>query len=524
MHIELLWLDLMVVVAYIITLLAIGFWVSFKKGHTDDLFLAGRTLGWPNVGLSIFGTNVTPSMLLTSCGVAYSTGMVASNFEWMAWIYLFLLGMVFIPHYMNTRICTMPEFLSYRFDESCRTFLSWYMVVATAVIWLAEPLFIGGLLLSQITGWEYFWCVLLLTVIATSFTVAGGLAAVVITDSFQSILLIGASIALTVIGFYKIGSLEKVVNSVPGDYWVLFRPHNDASYPWHAIVLGYPVIGIWFWCTDQTIVQRVLGARNITQGQLGSIFAAFLKVLSPLIFFLPGIFCRILHPELSDPDSAYVKMVAEYLPTGMVGLIIAVLIAALISTLDSGLNSLSTVFTLDIYVKKFRPNADAKERIRLGRIVTVLAAVVGTCFALLLAQVKDKGLDLFSILMAMLCFFAPPLSAVFTVGVLWRRATKTAALFTLIFGSIFCGGIGICYMIWPLWVHWPHFMLLSFYLFAILTILMIIISLFTEAPDAAHTLPTLRQTYANQGHTSKVVWWLWGLLTVIMVAIYIVFN
>ena len=521
-QIDLHWLDFTVIGVYIALLLAIGFWVSFKKGHSDDLFLAGRTLGWPNIGLSIFGTNVNPSMLLTSCGIAYTTGMVASNFEWLAWIFLFMLAMLFIPHYLNTKVCTMPEFMSRRFSPGCRTFLSWYVVFSTLVMWIGETLFIGGLLLGQITGWPFWICVLVLTVIATSFTVAGGLAAVVITDSFQSILMIGASAALTIIGLYKVGSLDKLINSVPSDYWLLFRPAGDPEYPWHAILLGYPVMGIWFWCTDQTIVQRVLGARDIRQGQLGSIFAGFLKVIAPLIFFLPGILCKVLHPDLADPEMAYVTMVEQYMPIGMVGLIIAVLIAALISTLDSGLNSLSTVFTLDIYLKK-RPDATAKERIWLGRVVTVAAALIGIFFAFALRSIVD--MNLFSMLQALLAFLAPPLAVVFLLGVIWKRATSRAALVTLIVGCISSVSIGVCYLAkWPSADFYPHFLLLSFYIFAALAVLMVVVSLFTEAPDPAKALSSLKDAYGKGEKSSKLVWILWGVLAAVMVVIYLIFN
>ena len=362
----------------------------------------------------------------------------------------------------------------------------------------------------------------MLTVIATSFKVAGVLAAVVITDSFQSILMIGASAALTIIGLYKVGGLDKLINSVPADYWTLFRPTNDPEYPWHAIVLGYPVMGIWFWCTDQTIVQRVLGARDIKQGQLGAIFAGFLKVLAPLIFFLPGILCKILHPNIPDPEMAYVTMVEQYMPIGMVGLIIAVLIAALISTLDSGLNSLSTVFTLDIYLKK-RPDAPAKERILVGRIVTVAAAIIGIGFAFALSSIKD--MSLFSMLQALLAFLAPPLAVVFLVGVLWRRATSQAALITLVIGSISSVGIGFCYFKgWPSADFYPHFLLLSFYIFAALAVLMVVITLCTPAPDPAKALSSLKDAYGKGQKTSKMIWVLWGLLSVIMTVIYLIFN
>ncbi|MBN1540828.1 Na+/glucose cotransporter, partial [candidate division KSB1 bacterium] len=250
-------LDLVVIVTYIIALLGLGFGISYRRRRKSDIFLAGRDLTWPNIGLSIFGTNISPSMMLAACSVAYTSGMVAANFEWLAWFFLLLLAMVFVPLYLQTRISTMPEFIERRFGRAGRTFLSWYALFTTVVLWLGGTLYAGGLLLNQISGWPLWLCLVFLVTIAASFTIAGGLAAVVITDSFQSILMIVASALLTWLAFDKIG-LDRLLQEIPSDYWRLFRDADDPTFPWPAIVLGYPVLGVWFWCTDQTIVQRVL--------------------------------------------------------------------------------------------------------------------------------------------------------------------------------------------------------------------------------------------------------------------------
>jgi solute:Na+ symporter, SSS family len=515
-------IDFIVIAIYIVVVMAIGFWVSFRKKHSDDLFLAGRQLGWLNIGFSILGTNVSPSMMISSCGVAYATGMVAGNFEWLAWFFLLLLAMVFVPHYINTSICTMPEFMSRRFGQSCHTFLSWYTLFNTLLLHLGCALYAGGVLMGQIMNWPLWLSLLFLIIMATAFTVTGGLAAVAITDTFQCILIIFSSAALTIIGFCKIGSLNTLFDSVPADYWHLFRPSNDEFYPWPAILLGYPVMGVWFWCTDQTIVQRVLGGRDLKQGQLGAVFAAFLKILTPLIFFLPGILCFVLFPGLDNQDKAYMTMVTSLLPHGMIGLIIAALIAALVSAVDAGLNSFSTVLTLDVYCKKIEPGADVKKRIWVGRITTLIAAVIGYAFALSLSCL---GKTLFDLFQSIIAFMAPPMATIFLVGVLWKRATKEAAFATLLIGCLCCLGVGVAYSLnWPREKFWPHYLLLSFYLFVGCCALMVLISLFTPAPAASHQLPTLRETYAKLGHTSGAVWAFWIVLALIMAGLYIFFN
>lgn len=516
-------LDFVVIGLYAVVLLAIGFWTSFRRHHAEDIFLANRKLHWFNIGLTIFGANVSPSMMIGSCSIAYASGMVGSNFEWLAWVFLLLLSMVFLPHYLNTKISTMPEFLERRYGKNCREFLSWYVLFATLWMWIGGTLFIGGVVMNQITDWPYWVCVIILALIATSFTITGGLEAIAMTDTFQSILILVASAILTVIGLVKVGSLDRLVHSVPADFWTLLRPMNDEKFPWLAILLGYPVIGIWFWCTDQTIVQKVLGARSLEHGQLGCIFTSVLKIVMPFVFFLPGIICRVLHPDLDSSDKAYMMMVTHYLPMGMAGLIVAAVISALVSTVDAGLNSFSTIFTLDVYLKKIRPDASPTQIKRVGRIAIAGISIVSVFCALLIHRIK--GLDLFSLGQSLISFLAPSMSAVFLVGVLWKRATSTAALATLIFGNIISVIIGVLYLgPWIDRTFWPHFLLLSFYIFAGLCFLMVIVSLLTPPPPVEKNLPTIAETYRVMGHPSRKVklWWL--AIAVTMVIIYIIFN
>ncbi len=521
-HSKLQTLDFAIIVGYIVTLVAIGMWVSFRRRGAEDLFLGGRSQSWPVVGLSIFGTNVNPSFLISSCSVAYMSGFAAANFEWLAWWLMMLLAMLFVPYYMRTRVSTMPEFINRRFGRGPHAFLSYYALFTTIVSWLGLVLYTGGLLFSQIMDWPLWVSLVVLMAIATSFTVIGGLAAVMVTDAFQTVLMIGGAAALTLIGLHEVGGVSALAERVPDSYWQLLRSGEKAKYPWHAMLLGYPVAGIWFWCADQTIVQRVLGARDMRQGQLGVVFAAFLKILPPFLFLLPGILCFVLHPGLDDPNEAFATMVVSHLPTGMVGLMVAVLIAALISTIDSGLNSFSTVFTLDIYKKSFRPQASAVETKLVGRIATVLAAAIAVSSALVMDRF-DRGL--FDMIQSVIGFIAPPVSAVFVIGVLWRRATSKAALMTLIVGSISSISIGFCNLNdWPSKAFWPHFMLLSFYVFAGICLFMVVASLLTRNDSREEQLPSLKETYAQQGSRSRSLWLLWGVLAAIMAAIYLFFD
>jgi len=514
--------DWIVILVYATALLTTGFWVSFRRRGAEDLFLAGRSLSWPSIGLSIFATNISPAMLIASCGIAYTTGMVIANFEWLAWWFMLLLAMLFVPHYLNMNVSTMPEFIRCRFGRTAHAFLAWYFLFTTIVSWLGATLYTGGILFGQIMGWPFWASVVVLTVIATSFTVAGGLAAVVISVAFPSVLMIVGATTLTIIGLTQVGSIQALIENVPADYWQLIRPADDPDFPWPAVFLGYPVLAIWFWCTDQTIVQRVLGAKGLHHGQLGIVFAGFLKILPPFLFMLPGILCYVLHPNLENPDDAFVTMVTNHMPVGMIGLIVAVLVAALISTVDSGLNSFSTVFTLDIFVQRFYPEA-SKEQIRwVGRISTIGGAVIAVMFTFFM---KSVGKDMFNMFTAVMSFIAPPISAVFVIGVLWKRATSAAATSSLIGGSIVSLSIGVCHLKdWPSEHFWPHYLLLAFYLFVGICTFMIVVSLLTRKSPDQQDLPTLTETYANQGTQPKLIWCLWGVLAVNMLALYLVFS
>ena len=529
-------LDFIVIGLYLLMLIVIGVVVSYRRRNEDDQFLGGRSFGWFNVGLSVFGTNVNPSFMIASASAAYTVGMVVANFEWLAWPFLMLLAMVFAPHYLNTKITTMPQFINKRFGPKAADFLSWYALLTTMVLWLGGALYLGGLLFSQIIGWQLSTSVLFLMVISTFLTVAGGLAVVMVTDSFQSILMIIGSATMAIIGFYHIGGLQKLLNAVPPEKWTLFRPMSNPDYPWHAILLGYPVMGVWFWCTDQTIVQRVLGARDLRQGQLGTVFTGFLKIITPFIFVMPGFFCFILHPDIK-PDSAFITMVGNYLPQGMKGLIIAVIIAALISTIDSGLNSFSTIFTLDIYKRKFHPKASDKHIKFAGRLVTIIIAIVSIGVALGLGK---AGKNLFDLIQSLISYFAPPMAAVFLVGVLWKRATAKAATITLYVGTFASLTIGMLdIMKWPApgFIYWPgwlidlyflpaaiHFLLRAFVLFGLICLFMMFVSVITKHSDTECILPSPLETYRKNQSQTKDVWLGWALLAVIMTGIYILFN
>lgn len=516
--------DFIVVVLYLILLIAIGYWVSFrkKKKSNDNLFLAGNSLNWSKIGFTMWGTNVGPSMLIASCSIGFTTGIVAGNFSWLAFIFIFLLAFVFAPRYLGANVTTIPEYMGKRFGNSTQNILAWYTTVTILISWLSMTLYAGGILVEQILNISLFWAVILLVSISAFFTIAGGLEAIAVTNVFQMILLILVSLTLTVVGFYHAGGISAVFDGAPKEYWNLFLPNSDMNYPWIAIILGYPILAVWFWCTDQSMVQSVLGAKNLNQGQLGANFTGWLKILDIPLFILPGILCFVLFPELDNPDEAYMTMVTRLFPVGMRGLVMAVLIAALISTIDSALNSLSTVFTMDIYLKKSKTKPTQRKIIKTGRFVTLIGSLISVFIATLIANVE--GLNLFDLFQAILGFLAPPMTAVFLSGVLWKKTSTKAVNIALVAGTVFSLSVGIMYLfVFPAsdYNFWPHFLLLSFYIYSIIQIQIIVVSIFGKV-KINNDFNFIEKKINDK--PSKKVKILWGGLIVLMGCLYLFFN
>lgn len=516
--------DYAIVFLYLIVLLFIGYRASFlKRKETEEgYFLANKSLTWPSIGFNMWATNVGPSMLLAFASIGYTTGIVAVNFDWYAFVFLFLLAVMFAPKYLKAKVNTMPEFMRKRYGNSTGDILAWYALVKMLISWLSLGLFAGGFLVRQILGIPMWQSVIVLVAFAGLVTFAGGLKAIAKVNIFQMILLILVSLLLTVLGVSKAGGLSAIYHKVPSDYWSLIHPASDPNYPWHAILLGYPVAAIAFFCTDQAMVQSVLGAKNLEQGQLGVNFIGWLKILSLPLFVLTGVLCYILFPNLKDPAEAYMTMVTHLFPPGMNGLVIVVLIAVLVGTIGSSLNSLATVFTMDVYVKKMNPQASNADIIRMGRLTVVMGCVFAVVVAIAIDNIK--GLNLFDVFQSVLGFIAPPLSVVFLLTVLWKRTTRLAVNLILSAGSVFSLGVGVLY----LWVFtpdkypfWPHYLLLSFYIFAVLFVAGIIISLVDKSPVVYKAEFTEPDVALKPTGKVKLAW---ALLWIVMVGLYLVFR
>src|SRR6201981_97623 len=363
-HRPLATLDLAIIGVYFLIVFCIGLYFARKERTSTDYFLASRDIGWFFIGASLFVSNISTEHFIGLSGTGASSGLAVGHFEWLACIMLLILGWVFVPFYLRTNVFTMPEFLERRFNRQCAVYLAAISIIAYILTKISVQLYAASVVLERIAGWSLVKTAIILVIATGIYTIAGGLAAVIYTDTVQTLILITGAVALTVIGLHRVGGLEHLRTMVPASYFHMIKPASDPSFPWTGIFFGAPILGIWYWCTDQVIVQRVLSARDEGHAKAGTIFAGFLKILPVFMLVLPGIIAYALYPQMFTVVNGHVThrdidsqmRVVILLPAGLVGLMIAALLAALMGAMSSVFNSASTMVTLDFY-KKFRPAA-----------------------------------------------------------------------------------------------------------------------------------------------------------------------
>ena len=429
-------LDWISIGLYFLVLIGIAVWViRKKKANTEDYFLAGRNIGWFVVGASIFASTIGSEHVVGLAGTGASDKLPLLIYEIQAWVVL-ILGWVFLPFYARSGVFTMPEFLEKRFDARSRWVLSIFSIIAYVLTKISVTIYAGGVVVSALLGID-FWTGAIATVILTGiYTVLGGMRAVVYTETLQAVLLIIGAAVLTFIGLDKVGGWSSMQETLGPEYFNMWRPATDPDFPWPSLLITSTIVGIWYWCTDQYIVQRALTARNIQQGRRGTIFGALLKLLPVFLFLIPGVIALTLkmRGELhwDSPDQAFPVLMSNLLPSGLRGLVAAGLLAALMSSLASVFNSCSTLFTVDIY-KKLRPNTPEKKLVRTGQIATVFVVIIGIIWIPIMANISGV---LYEYLQSVQSYIAPPITAVFIMGIFYKRINATGAFATLIMGIV----------------------------------------------------------------------------------------
>ncbi|WP_338239281.1 sodium:solute symporter [Persicobacter diffluens] len=519
-------LDWFVLGTFFILLIGIVIWVVMQKDETsEDYFLAGRNAGWIAIGTSIFASNIGSEHLVGLAGAGAANGMAMAHWEMQGWIIL-VLGWVFVPFYDRIKILTMPEYLEKRFSTSSRTFLSVISLVSYVLTKVAVTVYAGGVVFKEVFGIEsflgidFFWIGAIgLVVITGLFTVFGGMKAVLYTSVLQTPILLIGSLAILFIGLDQLGGWGELMricseHTTPyGDPMTsLMRSSSDPDFPWTGVILGSAIIGFWYWCTDQYIVQRVLSGKDVKNARRGTIFGAYLKLLPIFIFLIPGMIAFALHQKgllnLTSADAAFSIMVSNILPVGLKGVVVGGIIAALMSSLASLFNSSAMLFTVDFY-QKIKPDAPEKELVTIGRIATVVIVILGVLW---IPVMKSIGSVLYAYLQDVQSLLAPGIAAVFLLGVLWRKTTAQASITGLVTGfvigmsrlglKVFADALdqnGIVYqvMVAPNWLHF------EIALFFLILAVMIIVTFATHGDN--YSLETEEEEYLEQGEGQVVL-------------------
>jgi len=439
--------DWVMIGLYFLGIVAIVWWSARNQRSSEDYFLAGRNVGWFVIGASLFASNIGSEHLVGLAGSGFSDGMAMAHYELHAWC-LLVLGWVFVPFYSRSAVFTMPEFLERRYNAASRWMLSLVSLVAYVFTKVSVSLYAAGIVFRVLLpkemfgGMDPFWVGALSVVVLTGiYTVLGGLRAVVYTDTMQAVVLIVGSVFVTIFGLTELGGWEAFrtacVQAKQGaQHFNMWRPWDDSSFPWAGILFGAPIVGLWYWCTDQYIVQRTLAARNMKNARRGTIWGAYLKLSPVFLFIIPGMIAFAMVQsgklQLDESDQSYPKLVQALLPSGLRGLVVGALLAALMSSLSSVFNSCSTLFTVDIY-EKIRRKASERELVRVGRIATGVVVLLGIAWIPFMRYVS-KGLYIY--LQSVQAYLAPPITAVFFLGVFSKRINGRGALTGLIVGFI----------------------------------------------------------------------------------------
>jgi solute:Na+ symporter, SSS family len=498
-HMALSGIDLAIIAVYFLVVFSIGMYFARKERTSTDYFLASRNVGWFAIGASLFVSNISTEHFIGLSGSGASSGLAVGHFEWLACLILLILGWVFVPFYLRSNVFTMPEFLERRFNRSCAVYLASISIIAYIFTKISVQLYAASVVLERVVGWP-LWKTAIVLVIATGiYTIAGGLAAVIYTDTVQTMILIFGAVLLTAIGMHRVGGFEALRAAVPASYFHMIKPASDPAFPWTGIFFGAPILGIWYWCTDQVIVQRVLSARDEGHAKAGTIFAGFLKILPVFMLVLPGIIALALFRDLFkfgpdgqvlNGDIAYPTLIINLLPTGLVGLVLAALLAAVMGAMSSVFNSASTLVTLDFY-KKINPNANEANLVNFGRVATGFMVLLGLLWVPFIHLISSQ---LYIYLQSVQAYISPPIAACFVLGILWPRLNATGAISSLLTGFV----LGATRFVLELavrgqgghfangllrWIVDMNFLHYAIFMFGVCSVILIAVSLVGPAPE-----------------------------------------
>jgi len=515
-------LDWLLIGLYFALILGVAWWTAGRKRQTRETsagyFLAGRDVGWFVVGAALFASNIGSEHLVGLAGTGYDSGVAVGQFEVLASLILLILGWLFVPFYLRSGVFTMPEFLERRYSSGARWYLAVVSIIGYVLTKISVTLYAGGIVFEVLVGGR-FWTGALIIVLATGvYTILGGLRAVLYTEMLQMFMLVGGAVLVTVLGLGELGGWGVMRASVESSFFDMWLPASHPSFPWTGILFGAPILGVWYWCTDQFIVQRVLSANGIDPARRGTIFGGYLKLLPLFIFVVPGIVAHALVKSgqltLSSADHALPEMIRTLLPIGVRGLVVAGFLAALMSSLAAVFNSCSTLITWDVY-RKLRPAASERQLVLVGKLATGLLVGLGLLWIPFMKFISGQ---LYVYLQSVQAYISPPIAAVFLLGVFWRRVNARGALASLLTGFVLgmarlvlelTKGSQSGFLYWYADINFLHFAIL---LFAVCTGVLIAVSLLTPAESddklAGLTFATARTsaTSSEPGMVSNPIW------------------
>jgi SSS family solute:Na+ symporter len=472
-------LDLLVVLVCAGGIVGFGLTASRRKARAEEYFLASRASRWPAIGLALFASNISSTALVGLAGAAYVMGISVYDYEWSACVVLVFYCVFLLPFVLRSRAYTMPEFLERRYDGRVRLYFAALNVFLNVFVDSAAALYCGALVCRMLVPGPPLWVfVAVLAGAAGLYTLAGGLRAVIYTEAVQAVLLITGAVTISLAAFTRAGGWHAVTHGIDPAMLSLIRPASDGGVPWPGLALGIPVLGVYYWCTNQYMVQQTLAARSLDDGRGGTLFAGLLKLTVLFLMVLPGTFALVLFPHLQRPDLVYPTLMLRLLPPGLLGLVAAGFVAATMAAVASTLNSASTIITMDV-VKRIAPGLPEDRIVRMGR--TSMAALL--LVAVLWAPQLPRFGTLWQYLQAMLAYAVPPIVALVLTGTFWRGANAAGAAATLVLGTA-CG-IALFVANVPLHLLHLHFLYVAPLLLGIDTVILVLASRWRPAPASA---------------------------------------
>ena len=534
-------LDIVVIVVYLVGIIIYGISKS-KRSSSEDYFLGGRTMTWPIVGIALFSANISSSTLVGLASDGFQTNVNVYNYEWYAVVILIFFSIFFLPFYLKSGVYTMPEFLQKRYDKRSRYYFSLITIIGNVMVDTAAGLYVGSIVLKLLfPETSSTLIIIILAIAAAAYTIPGGLNSVIQTEVIQAILLIIGSCLLTYFAFEELGggwqsmmdrldgmlasgqvnfgdrvAEGKYVPQTADDVFSLVRPNNDEFMPWWGLISGVALLGFYFWANNQFMVQRVLGAKDLNHGRWGALFAGFLKLPVIFIMVVPGVLALLLfnnldisglnYPlatggmceNLADcPNLTYPVLLFQLLPTGVLGLVVAGLLAAMMSSVSATFNSASTLITMD-FIREFKPELTSKQLVRSGQIATLVLVILASAWVPFIERVSDS---LWGYLQLVIAFTSPPVVSAFILGLFWKRANANGAFYSLIIGGIFALFmiLSLSFDIWP-YLNDFHFLAKANILFLISVLVHVVVSLSTGMPEAEKVA---EYTYRKELFTSE---------------------